>query len=101
MTLDNNGKRVPQNGPVRVAQKEKNAWGLYDMLGNVFQFTGDRYGANYYQQKEERDPTGAAGGESRSLRGRGISEVSLRISFRVGRDPEVASEDTGFRCIFQ
>ena len=50
--------------PVR--QKQPNAWGLYDMLGNVSEWTGDRYGIFW---GTVTDPTGATTGHDRVARG--------------------------------
>jgi sulfatase modifying factor 1 len=50
-------------------QKQPNAYGLYDMLGNVWQWTADWYGEKYYGVSEKQDPAGPPGGTLRALRG--------------------------------
>jgi formylglycine-generating enzyme required for sulfatase activity len=52
-----------------VGQKQANAWGLYDTLGNVWEFCQDRYGD--YSAGYQTDPTGPASGADRVDRGGG------------------------------
>jgi formylglycine-generating enzyme required for sulfatase activity len=57
-----------------VGQKKSNAWGLYDITGNVWQWTGDWYNASYYRLGPKEDPPGPSTGRSRVLRGCSIHD---------------------------
>ncbi len=46
-----------------VGKKKPNAWGLYDMEGNVREWVEDLYNANYYATSPAADPTGPAAGQ--------------------------------------
>jgi formylglycine-generating enzyme required for sulfatase activity len=52
-----------------VGQKKPNAWGLYDMSGNAYEWCEDWWSAPYPADKEAVDPEGAAGGSLRVFRG--------------------------------
>lgn len=54
-----------------VGTKKPNAWGLYDMLGNVREWVEDSFAANYYANSPAADPTGPAAGQGGGRGGRG------------------------------
>jgi formylglycine-generating enzyme required for sulfatase activity len=84
----------------QVMQKQPNAWGLYDMLGNVWQWTEDWY-ADTYSGSAETDPHGPASGKYRALRGGSwyFDPAYLRASFRSWLVQEFRLYDIGFRCL--
>ena len=49
-------------GTTAVRQFEPNGFGLYDMAGNVFEWTADWYDAGYYRTSPGQDPGGPARG---------------------------------------
>jgi formylglycine-generating enzyme required for sulfatase activity len=85
----------------RLGQKRPNAWNLYDMLGNVWEWVNDSYGENYYQASPDRDPQGPASGQYRVLRGGSwyfIPRV-VRLSLRNWVRPGYRDYGLGFRCV--
>ena len=86
-----------------VAQKTPNAWGLYDMLGNVWEWSQDWYDSKYYTSSAVTDPTGPSSGVWRVLRGGGwATDVSgCRSACRLSQFPETRIAMIGFRLLRQ
>ncbi|NLF68658.1 MAG: SUMF1/EgtB/PvdO family nonheme iron enzyme [Candidatus Anammoximicrobium sp.] len=82
-----------------VCEKTPNAWGLYDMHGNVWEWCQDWWGEGYYATSPLEDPTGATGGSRRVYRGGGWNRDASngRASDRCGDDPGDRGGNLGFR----
>jgi formylglycine-generating enzyme len=86
-----------------VASFSPNGFGLYDMTGNVWEWTADFYDSDYYKYSPAKDPRGPVSGQMRVARG-GSWFCSAnycgayRVAFR-GKSPQDSSfNNVGFRC---
>ena len=86
-----------QNGNLAkpVGQKRPNAWGLYDMLGNVAEWTAD-----LYQPYGSLETPASRPPDSRVMRGSPFTQPArlARVSRRGSLRPSVRNSVTGFRC---
>jgi formylglycine-generating enzyme required for sulfatase activity len=84
-----------------VGQLEPNELGLYDMSGNVWEWTWDHTGSGYFVHGGKVNPTGAKRGKERMVRGGSwFSDAEFcRVDARSAEKPEYSNSNQGFRLV--
>jgi formylglycine-generating enzyme required for sulfatase activity len=87
------------NQTTTVGNYEPNAWGLFDMCGNVLEWCQDWYGP--YPTGSATDPTGATTGSARVLRGGSYVHPGedCRSAQRFSSGPTTSFANAGFRIV--
>lgn len=82
-----------------VASYKSNAWGIFDMHGNVAEWCWDWYDKSYYAKSPANDPDGPSGGDHRVLRGGSflVKQSSCRSATRFWNVPGEGKYYIGFR----
>jgi formylglycine-generating enzyme required for sulfatase activity len=80
-----------------------NAWGLYDMHGNAYEWCSDYWEPDYYAHSPAVDPQGPESGTSRVMRGGSFTAHAddSRAAHRTHSDPGGCLSTTGFRVVLE
>jgi formylglycine-generating enzyme required for sulfatase activity len=95
------GPQATSLRPSPVGQSQPNAFELYDLHGNVFEWVYDWYDSEFYRASPRRDPEGPTHGSLRVIRGGSFNEppVNARSANRGKVRPETTDTDRGFRVV--
>ncbi len=98
---DKNAYDIGEKYPHAVGQKKPNAFGLYDMHGNVWEWCSDWYDAKFYAKAKNVDPENTTEGNARVLRGGSWDSVPVncRAAGRGGSSTGRRYLIDGFRVV--
>ncbi len=77
-----------------------NGYGLYDVVGNAFEWCNDWFSDTYYGSSPYANPLGPGSGTNRVLRGGSwtFDAFGSRVAYRSGGTPDLRDDYPGFRC---
>ncbi len=97
----NYGRCMDDTTPVGSYEAGRSPYGLYDMAGNVWEWTADWYSVHYYETSPVKNPTGAESGLFHTLRGGSwhTGDWNARTTDRYVDDVPILRNQIGFRCV--
>jgi sulfatase modifying factor 1 len=89
-----------ETGPGEVGKYPPNGFGLFDMAGNLSEWTADYFDGEYYSKSPRKNPKGPDTGEYRVIRGGAWGDPATRVTvfFRNWVRPTQRQPNIGFRC---
>jgi formylglycine-generating enzyme required for sulfatase activity len=86
-----------------VGRFKPNAWGLYDAVGNAWEWCQDWYAGGYGYNCPKVDPPGPSSGEKRVLRGGSWGDVPrvTHLTYREALLPHIRVSRVGFRVVYR
>jgi sulfatase modifying factor 1 len=98
-SLVNYGKKFKNT--IKVGSFRPNGYGLFDMGGNVWEWTMDNYGDKYYANSPNQNPKGPDAGRFKVIRGGSWHSGAMCIQnfYRNGLSPSWIDFAVGFRCV--
>jgi sulfatase modifying factor 1 len=87
--------------PVGFYSKDVSPFGVYDMSGNVWEWTNDWFDPLYYRSSAVNDPVVPQTTDQKTIRGGGFNSNAddLRVTRRIHNFPVTYHPDVGFRCV--
>ncbi len=94
-------RKNSNNETHNVGSKTPNAWGLYDMHGNVMEWCSDWWNKFYYENGTVNDPQGPENGTWRVMRGGSWSAYAIgcKSAYRSNNVPDATRNGIGFRIV--